>query len=247
VCAAWKNPHEIGAVTVTCSSLHTDSRPVDAVVGREAVRCVSQPDENQWYTHTHAHAHTHSHTHTHTRTLSLSRSLTHVHAYAHARILTHAHTHTHTLSHTHTCWHALTHTHAQTHTHTRTLTHTQEHPGSNTHTHTRTTHSRFTNAHTHTHTFMPVLGFKSISARSAFARMRTHSDTTTPGTLRCACAVFSFSLCLDHSLTHTHTMHALLTHTLTPHTHTRAHTLTHTLDTRNTFPHMLASAQLAFL
>ena len=44
----WCNPHDAGIVTVTAASIHDDS-PVSAVVGRTAVRCVSRPEEKQWF------------------------------------------------------------------------------------------------------------------------------------------------------------------------------------------------------
>jgi len=46
---SWSNPAELGLLKVTSSSLMNDSCPVSAAVGREAVRCVSQPIPNQWF------------------------------------------------------------------------------------------------------------------------------------------------------------------------------------------------------
>ncbi|KMS93883.1 hypothetical protein BVRB_026960, partial [Beta vulgaris subsp. vulgaris] len=46
---AWRNPHDLGVVSVTSSSQQSDSNPISAVVGRTAVRCVSQPSPNQWF------------------------------------------------------------------------------------------------------------------------------------------------------------------------------------------------------
>eukprot|EP01083_Nonionella_stella_P191782 709582_1 len=45
----WKNPHDRYSVTVTCRSLMKDSKNASAIVGRESVRCVSKPEDNQWF------------------------------------------------------------------------------------------------------------------------------------------------------------------------------------------------------
>eukprot|EP01083_Nonionella_stella_P076921 209798_1 len=46
----WENPHKAGDIICACSSIHHDSRDVSAIVGREAVRCLSSPTENSWFT-----------------------------------------------------------------------------------------------------------------------------------------------------------------------------------------------------
>ncbi len=45
----WKNPHTDGHVKVTCSALKDDSKPVESVVGRDAVRCVSEAKPNMYF------------------------------------------------------------------------------------------------------------------------------------------------------------------------------------------------------
>lgn len=45
----WRNPHDLGVVKVTSSSVQSDSNPISSVVGRTAVRCVTQPSPNQWF------------------------------------------------------------------------------------------------------------------------------------------------------------------------------------------------------
>jgi len=47
--SVFSNPAELGVVKVVSSSLMNDSCPVSVVVGRDAVRCVSQPIPNQWF------------------------------------------------------------------------------------------------------------------------------------------------------------------------------------------------------
>lgn len=43
----FTNPVHLGLVGVTASSLQHDSTSADAVVGRDVVRCVTTPAENQ--------------------------------------------------------------------------------------------------------------------------------------------------------------------------------------------------------
>lgn len=45
----WTNPAEAGTVKVTSSSLMNDSVAVCSVIGRESLRCVTQPIPNQWF------------------------------------------------------------------------------------------------------------------------------------------------------------------------------------------------------
>jgi hypothetical protein len=54
----WRNPSESGSgvtsdspplVKVTAASVQADSKPATAICGREVVRCVSKPVENQWF------------------------------------------------------------------------------------------------------------------------------------------------------------------------------------------------------
>ena len=44
----WSNPHTSGALTVTSSSLADDSVGVEALVGRDVVRCVTQNSPGSW-------------------------------------------------------------------------------------------------------------------------------------------------------------------------------------------------------
>ena len=44
----WANPHTLGALTVTSSSLADDSVGVEALVGRDVVRCVTQNSPSSW-------------------------------------------------------------------------------------------------------------------------------------------------------------------------------------------------------
>ena len=44
----WQNPVSTGRVAVSCSSLMKDSQPMDAVVGRSVVRCVTAADPAAW-------------------------------------------------------------------------------------------------------------------------------------------------------------------------------------------------------
>jgi hypothetical protein len=45
---SWSNPMDGGHVEVKASSLQGDSKPLNAVVGREAVRFLTQPEEKSW-------------------------------------------------------------------------------------------------------------------------------------------------------------------------------------------------------
>jgi hypothetical protein len=45
----WQNPADMGLVRVEACSLQHNSQPKSAIVGREAVRCVSQPNQDQWF------------------------------------------------------------------------------------------------------------------------------------------------------------------------------------------------------
>jgi len=45
----WKNPGLTGLIRVYASSLMHDSAPATAVLGKEAVRCVTKPEKNSWF------------------------------------------------------------------------------------------------------------------------------------------------------------------------------------------------------
>merc|ERR1719216_27357 len=47
--APWKNPAEMGVVTVTSSRLGKDSAPATAICGRSVVRCVCMAEKNNWF------------------------------------------------------------------------------------------------------------------------------------------------------------------------------------------------------
>eukprot|EP01084_Bolivina_argentea_P250100 418904_1 len=47
--APWKNPAEMGVVTVTSSRLGKDSTPATGMCGREVVRCVCMAEKNNWF------------------------------------------------------------------------------------------------------------------------------------------------------------------------------------------------------
>jgi len=47
--APWKNPAEMGVVTVTSSRLGKDSTPATAICGRSVVRCVCMAEKNNWF------------------------------------------------------------------------------------------------------------------------------------------------------------------------------------------------------
>jgi len=47
--APWKNPGERGTVRILHSSLAKDSHPAYAAIGRETVRCVTEPKRNSWF------------------------------------------------------------------------------------------------------------------------------------------------------------------------------------------------------
>jgi len=46
--ASYSNPADIGMVTVTSSSLMSDSQPLSALVGRMSTRCVTKPHQRSW-------------------------------------------------------------------------------------------------------------------------------------------------------------------------------------------------------
>ena len=46
--SSYSNPADIGMVTVTSSSLMSDSQPLSALVGRMSTRCVTKPHQRSW-------------------------------------------------------------------------------------------------------------------------------------------------------------------------------------------------------
>ena len=47
--APWRNPCDLGLVSVTSSRLSNDSTPASAICGREIVRCVCLAEKNNWF------------------------------------------------------------------------------------------------------------------------------------------------------------------------------------------------------
>jgi HECT-domain (ubiquitin-transferase)/Regulator of chromosome condensation (RCC1) repeat/SPRY domain/Kelch motif len=47
--APWENPMDLGLIEVTASTYKSDAAPIQSVVGRTAVRAVTEPQENSWF------------------------------------------------------------------------------------------------------------------------------------------------------------------------------------------------------